>query len=56
MNMLKMRGAADFYWDYAGGMIKNRENRSSFFMDENLSNFPSLMHLNNDDPPLCSLR
>ncbi|MCK9628950.1 MAG: PD-(D/E)XK nuclease family protein [Bacteroidales bacterium] len=55
MNMLKMRGAADFYWDYAGGMIKNRENRSSFFMDENLSNFPSLMHLNNDDPPLCSI-
>ena len=55
MNMLKKRGIADFYWDYAGEMIKNRDNRSSFFMDENLSNFPPSMQLNIDDPPTCAI-
>ena len=55
MNMLKKRGIADFYWDYAGEMIKNRDNRSSFFMDENLSNFPSSLQIDLDDPPVCAI-
>lgn len=55
MNMLKKRGIADFYWDYAGEMIKNRDNRSSFFMDENLSNFPSSLQIDIDDPPVCAI-
>lgn len=32
---------ADFYWDYEGHLIKDRDNRASYFMDYNLSNFPS---------------
>ncbi|MEA5006137.1 MAG: PD-(D/E)XK nuclease family protein [Rikenellaceae bacterium] len=55
MNMLKKRGVADFYWDYAGEMIKNKDNRSSFFMDENLNSFPSSMPLNTEEPQTCSI-
>jgi len=32
---------ADFYWDYEGELIRDSDNKSSYFMDYNLSNFPS---------------
>lgn len=38
----KMRDArlADFCWDYCGEMIRDRHNRSSLFMERNISDFP----------------
>ena len=38
----KMRnaGLAEFCWDYSGPLIRDRHNRSSFFMEENIRNFP----------------
>ena len=38
----RMRDAqlAQFCWDYVGSMIKDRENKSSFFMRKNLEEFP----------------
>ncbi|MCM1501580.1 MAG: PD-(D/E)XK nuclease family protein [Bacteroidales bacterium] len=40
--MRKMRdaGIAEFCWDYSGDMIRDRRNRSSFFMEENVREFP----------------
>lgn len=40
--MRKMRDAslADFCWDYSGEMIRDRKNRSSFFMGDNVKEFP----------------
>jgi hypothetical protein len=38
---LKAQGAADFYWDYASGKTRDKDNRASFFAAENLRMFPS---------------
>lgn len=40
--MRKMRdaGIAEFCWDYSGKMIQDRRNKSSFFMSENVREFP----------------
>ena len=40
--MRKMRDAslAEFCWDYSGDMIKDRRNKSSFFMEDNVREFP----------------
>ena len=40
--MRKMRDAsvAEFCWDYSGDMISDRHNRSSFFMKDNVREFP----------------
>lgn len=32
---------ADFYWDYESELIKDSDNKASYFMNYNLSNFPS---------------
>ncbi len=32
---------ADFYWDYQGELTRDTDNRASYFMDYNLSTFPS---------------
>lgn len=43
--LAKMRdlGFAGFCWDWSGDMIKDRNNRSSFFMSENVKNYPQSM-------------
>lgn len=38
---LKQNDLADFYWDYHGDLIRDPHNRASWFMQENLLNFPS---------------
>lgn len=40
--MRKMRdaGVAEFCWDYSGDMIRDPKNKSSFFMSENIKEFP----------------
>lgn len=40
MRRMKDAGLASFCWDYVGPMIKDKSNRSSFFMDDNLARFP----------------
>lgn len=47
--MRKMRdaGIAEFCWDYSGDMIQDRRNKSSFFMSENVREFPQSF---NPDP------
>ncbi|MBR6247269.1 MAG: PD-(D/E)XK nuclease family protein [Bacteroidales bacterium] len=37
LRKLKEAGLAEFCWDYSSEMIRNSLNRSSFFMDENIS-------------------
>lgn len=38
---LQQQGTADFYWDYASPLVKDKNNRASFFMERNVRNFPS---------------
>ena len=40
MRRMKDRGLAEFCWDYSGDMIRDSRNRSSFFMEENVREFP----------------
>jgi hypothetical protein len=39
--LLKRMEIADFYWDYASGMVTDTDNGASFFAGNNLSQFPS---------------
>lgn len=48
LTFLKKEGVADFYWDYYGSVIKDRQNKSSLFMDENVRNYPSCFKLEDD--------
>ncbi|MDR1344694.1 MAG: PD-(D/E)XK nuclease family protein [Tannerellaceae bacterium] len=47
--LLKKRGIADFYWDYASDMVTDKENRASFFVERNLKLFPSQFTLPQED-------
>jgi hypothetical protein len=47
---LKEQGVADFYWDYASDKIKDKDNRASFFMSENLRLFPPEHALPEEEP------
>ena len=40
MRRMRDAGLASFCWDYVGPMIKDKSNRSSFFMDDNVARFP----------------
>ncbi|MBQ2026235.1 MAG: PD-(D/E)XK nuclease family protein [Paludibacteraceae bacterium] len=40
-NRLKDMGIADFYWDYQSDYIQDKNNKAHYFIQENLSNFPS---------------
>ncbi len=40
MRKMKQASLAEFCWDYSGPMIMDRYNRSSFFMEENIREFP----------------
>jgi len=48
--MRKMRdaGVAEFVWDYSSPLIKNPMNRSSFFMETNVRDFPPAFSLDDD--------
>lgn len=47
---LKKLGLADFYWDYDIPELQDPVNRGSAFIQENLSEFPSLYDLEKDPP------
>jgi CRISPR/Cas system-associated exonuclease Cas4 (RecB family) len=39
---IQKMGIADFYWDYDSQLLRDAGNRASYFMNFNLTNFPSL--------------
>ena len=40
MRRMREMSLAEFCWDYSGSMIRDRYNKSSFFMDSNIREFP----------------
>lgn len=40
MRRMRDAGIAEFCWDYSGELIRDRRNRSSFFMEDNVREFP----------------
>ncbi len=38
---LQMQGKADFYWDYQSDYIQDKNNKAHYFIEANLSDFPS---------------
>ncbi|HIZ87030.1 MAG TPA: PD-(D/E)XK nuclease family protein [Candidatus Coprenecus pullistercoris] len=49
---LRKAGTGDFYWDYYGEAIRDRANKSSLFMEDNISRYPSRYPLP-EDGGLC---
>ena len=50
LSRMRDAGLAQFCWDYSSQMIKDSRNRSSFFMRENVANYPQAFDL--DPEPL----
>ena len=50
--MLQRMGRGDFYWDYYGEAVRDPANKSSLFMEDNVSRYPSL-HPLPEDGGLC---
>lgn len=51
--MRKMRdaGLAEFCWDYSSSWIKDRDNKSSFFMSDNVAEFPQAFDMDTEGLP-----
>ena len=49
LKRLKTAGMAEFCWDCAGDMIRDGQNKASFFMKENLRDFPQAEGWEDDD-------
>ncbi|MDH6358744.1 PD-(D/E)XK nuclease family protein [Parabacteroides sp. PF5-9] len=47
---LSQLGMADFYWDYASKKVTDPENKASFFVQRNMTLFPSLYELSPEEP------
>ncbi|MDR3060062.1 MAG: PD-(D/E)XK nuclease family protein [Prevotella sp.] len=45
LRYLQKRGIADFYWDYSSPLVRDSQNKASFFMDRNKMLFPSQLTL-----------
>lgn len=41
LEYLKNTGVADFYWDYDSPLVRDEQNRASFWVEENSRRFPS---------------
>ena len=41
LSQLHRRGIADFYWDYASPLVRDRDNKASYFVERNQERFPS---------------
>ena len=54
----KLRDAsmAEFCWDWSGDMIRDPQNRSSFFMSDNVKEFPQAFSLDAEGLPLPHFR
>lgn len=49
LRKMRKAGIASFSWDYSSKMIKDKRNKSSLFMDHNVSEFPQEFDLHYDD-------
>jgi len=45
LSAAQKEGIGDFYWDFYGPMLTDKDNRSSRFVAENMRNYPSLFPL-----------
>ncbi|NDV79452.1 PD-(D/E)XK nuclease family protein [Dysgonomonas sp. 511] len=43
------RGIADFYWDYSSSLVRDKDNKASFFIDKNKVQFPSQLSLQSEE-------
>lgn len=50
MKWLKEQGRADFYWDFYGPMVTDRENKASMFINEAVREFPSKYQIVSECP------
>ena len=48
LRRMRDAGLADFSWDYSSSMIKNPANKSSFFMEKNVREFPQAFPIDPD--------
>ena len=48
LRRLRDCGRAEFCWDWSGDMIRDRKHRSSFFMADNVREFPPAFRLDDD--------
>lgn len=48
LRRMKNCGKAEFCWDWSGSMIKDAKNRSSFFMTDNVREFPQAFELDDE--------
>ncbi len=46
---LHKKGIADFYWDYSSPLVRDKENKASFFIDKNKTQFPSQLTLSPEE-------
>ena len=56
MRKMQQSALAEFCWDYSGKMISDRYNKSSFFMRENIKEFPQTVMFDEDDSPVPEIR
>ena len=56
MRRMRDMSLAEFCWDYSGKMIKDRRNKSSFFMEENVKEFPQKYGWDPDGVPEPDIR
>lgn len=54
LRRLRDCGRAEFCWDWSKGMMQDRNNRSSFFMKDNLKDFPQAFPLAQEELPETS--
>lgn len=54
LEYLKNKDIADFYWDYDSPLIRDKKNRASFWVEENIKRFPSKLEYNKEEYSLSS--
>jgi len=52
LRYLQGLGIADFYWDYSSSLVKDANNRASYFIDRNRMLFPSQLPLLAEEIPM----
>ena len=52
LKYLQRIGIADFYWDYSSSLVKDPDNKASFFIDRNKVYFPSKLQLEAEEIPM----
>lgn len=52
LKIIRDEFGGDFYWDYFGEMLTDKDNKSSLFMGDNVVDYPSLHPLSAESNPL----